>query len=102
MFKPKGPQGVVADKGGSGKAAIPLAERKLPKKKTTRKAKKHKAHDDKDKKGKIAGMLKKRIGTGSIAEDIFDAPKKKVANQFKGGNKGKSTRFVPEQDRMGI
>lgn len=100
MFQKKAPKGIEPEAGEEGVA--PITEVKKPLKKKKKKAKKQKAHDDKDKKGKTAHMLKKRVGVGGIAEDIFNAPKKKHANQFDGSKKGKSTRFVPEQERFGI
>ena len=100
LFQKKAPKGIEPEAGEEGVA--PITEVKKPLKKKKKKAKKHSAHDAKDKKGKIGKMLGKRVGAGGIAEDIFMASKKKPANKMTGSNKGKSTRFVPEQERFGI
>jgi hypothetical protein len=100
MFQKKAPIGVEPEPGEEGVA--PITDVMKPMKKKKKAPKKHGAHDAKDKKGKTAAMLGKKVGMGSIAEDIFNAPKRKPGNEFVSGNKGGALQFVPEQKKLGI
>jgi hypothetical protein len=118
LFQKKAPKGIVGDEGGPGeKAKIPVAKGKKPMKKKGKKPAKHSAPKE-GQKGKIASMLGSKFAGKDIA---FKGKGKSCAcgecqdgcsgecscctsghGKYPSGGAGQTSRFVPQQGRMGI